>query len=49
MVPGGLSIIESTIVAPLAALGSQVVSTGFTSLVNTWRGQYAANGCICRQ
>lgn len=45
----GLASIESTYVAPVAALGSQVVSTDFTALVSTWRGQFNSNGCVYRQ
>lgn len=41
----GLASMESTYVAPVAALGSQVVSTDFTSLVNTWRASFGGRGC----
>jgi hypothetical protein len=46
---GGLSSMETTYVAPLAALGSQVVSTDFTTLVATWRSSYSAKGCVYQQ
>ena len=46
---GGLASTENTYVAPVAALGSQAVTTDFTSLVGTWRSQYASNGCVYRQ
>lgn len=42
----GLAAVESTTVAPIAALGSQVVTTDFTSLVATWRSSFSARGCI---
>ena len=41
----GLSTVESTYIAPVAALGSKVVTTDFTSLINTWRSSFSAQGC----
>ncbi len=46
---GGLATVESTIIAPLAAFGSQVVITDFTSMISTWRSQYQSRGCVYRQ
>jgi hypothetical protein len=45
---GGLSTVESTVVAPLAALvgSGQAISTDFTSLVSTWRSQFGGCGCL---
>ena len=45
----GLASTETTYVAPVAALGSQVVTTDFTSLVSTWRASFSAKGCVYRQ
>ncbi len=42
----GLASVESTYVAPIAALGSsQAVTTDFTSLVATWRSSFGGRGC----
>jgi len=42
----GLASLESTYVAPIAALGSsQALTTDFTSLVNTWRSSFGGSGC----
>jgi len=41
----GVPAVDSTVLAPVAALGSRIVSTDFTSLNNTWRVKYAARGC----
>jgi hypothetical protein len=46
---GGPATVEATVLSPLEALGSQVVSTDFTSIVGTWRAQYGSNGCNYRQ
>jgi hypothetical protein len=42
---GGVATVESTVLAPVAALGSKVVTTDFTSLTSTWRQKYGGRGC----
>ncbi|MBP6715935.1 MAG: hypothetical protein KA205_03675 [Acidobacteria bacterium] len=45
----GLSSVEANYISPVAALGSQAVTTDFTSLVATWRTSYNAKGCVYQQ
>ena len=48
--PGGLTIIENTVLKPLAALrdSGQVKLTDFTALVATWRQEFSARACTYR-
>lgn len=40
----GPANLETAVLSKIRALGSQVVSTDFTSVVNTWRTSYASRG-----
>ena len=46
--PGGASMVDATVLAPMASLraSGNVELTTFTSLVETWRRQYASQACI---
>jgi len=48
--PNGLAAIENDVLRPLASLrdNGQVVLTDFTTLVNTWKGQFNGLACIHR-
>lgn len=41
----GVPAVESSVLAPVAALGAKIVSTDFTSLAASWRQKYSGKGC----
>lgn len=43
--PTGMAAIENDILAPLAALGSRIVSSDFAAVSSTWRGQFGSLAC----